>query len=69
MPAQWTGDIVGQMHLSHITKRELADCLGVTPEYVSMVLHGHRKPSNAESRFRAALAYLIEKKKEEVKCV
>ena len=61
MPAQWTGDIVGQMHLSHITKRELADCLGVTPEYVSMVLHGHRKPSNAESRFRAALAYLIEK--------
>ena len=57
------------MHLSHITKRELADCLGVTPEYVSMVLHGHRKPSNAESRFRAALAYLIEKKKKEVKYV
>ena len=62
MPAQWTGDVVGQMHLYHITKRELADGLGVTPEYVSMVLNGHREPGRAEERFRAALARLIEEK-------
>ena len=51
------------MHLSHITKRELADGLDVTPEYVSMVLNGHREPSGAEERFRAALARLIAAKK------
>lgn len=65
MPAQWTGDVVGQMHLYHITKRELADGLGVTPEYVSMVLNGHREPGRAEERFRAALARLIEEKGED----
>lgn len=64
MPAQWTGDLVGQMHLASVTAKQLADCLGVTPEYVSMVLNGHREPSNAENRFRAALAHLIEKKEE-----
>lgn len=63
MPAQWTGDVVGQMHLYHIAKRELADSLGVTPEYVSMVLNGHREPSGAEERFRAALARLIAEQK------
>lgn len=63
MPAQWTGDVVGQMHLYHIAKRELADGLGVTPEYVSMVLNGHREPGGAEERFRAALARLIAEQK------
>lgn len=63
MPAQWTGDVVGQMHLYRITKRELADGLGVTPEYVSMVLNGHREPSGAEERFRGALAQLIAEQK------
>lgn len=63
MPAQWTGDVVGQMHLHHITKRELADGLGVTPEYVSMVLNGHREPGGAEERFRAALEQLIAEQK------
>ena len=60
MPAQWTGDVVGQMHLYHITKRELADGLGVTPEYVSMVLNGHREPPGAEERFNKAVQEIIE---------
>ena len=37
--------------------------LGVTPEYVSMVLNGHREPGRAEERFRAALAQLIAEQK------
>lgn len=60
MPAQWTGDLVGQMHKLKITKKQLAEKLGVTPEYVSMVLNGHRAPVGAEEKFRAALVELIQ---------
>ena len=42
MPAQWTADVVGKMHLLRISKRQIAEQMGVTPEYVSMVLNGHR---------------------------
>lgn len=55
MPAQWTADVIGEMHLRKITKKRIAEQMGVTPEYVSMVLNGHREPNGAEMRFRAAL--------------
>lgn len=56
MPAQWTADVIGEMHLKKVTQKQLAEALGVTPEYVSMVLNGHRKPNGAEARFREAMA-------------
>ena len=59
MLAQWTADLVGQMHKHKITKTQLADHMGVTREYVSMVLNGHRDPVGAEQRFRTALDELI----------
>ena len=62
MPAQWTADVVGRMHLFRISKRELADQAGVTPEYVSMVLNGHREPKGAKERFNTALERLITEK-------
>lgn len=55
MPAQWTAEIVGQMHKYKIAKKRLAEKMGVTPEYVSMVLNGHREPAGAEQRFRDAV--------------
>lgn len=61
MPAQWTADVVGEMHLMRISKRQIAEQMGITPEYVSMVLNGHREPAGAECRFRKALAQLTEK--------
>ena len=64
MPAQWTADVVGKMHLLRISKRQIAEQMGVTPEYVSMVLNGHREPDGAEGRFRDALSRLIEKREE-----
>ncbi len=63
MPAQWTADVVGKMHLKKVTKKQLAEKLGVTPEYVSMVLNGHREPDGAEQRFRAAVDELIQERK------
>lgn len=59
MPAQWTGDLVGQMHKHKISKSLLAEHMGLSREYVSMVLNGHRDPAGAEQKFRTALAELI----------
>jgi transcriptional regulator with XRE-family HTH domain len=50
------------MHNHRIGKADLADELGVTREYVSMVLNGHREPAGAQERFKAAVKRLIEKK-------
>lgn len=62
MPAQWTADVVGKMHLLRISNRQIAEQMGVTPEYVSMVLNGHREPEGAEGRFLEALTRLVEKR-------
>ena len=62
MPAQWTAEIIGEMHLHRISKKSLAGHLGVTPEYVSMILNGHRDPPGAEVRFREAVMEIIQEK-------
>lgn len=67
MIAQWCGDVVCKMHINRITSAQLAEQLGVTPEYVSMVLNGHRKPKYAQEKFTAAVNALVEKAKEEDK--
>lgn len=59
MPKEWTGELVGLMHLHRITATELADKLGISKQYLSMVLNGHREPPDAEQRFRAGLDELI----------
>ena len=55
MIASWTGQLVGAMHNAKVSARQLAAYMGLTPEYVSMVLNGKRTPKGAEQRFRAAL--------------
>lgn len=59
MPAQWTADIVGKMHIAGITAKELATHLHYNPKYVSAVLNGKREPRNAEQVFRKGLEELI----------
>ena len=59
MLAQWIGEIVGQMHNNKISKSQLAEHMGVSREYVSMILNGHRDPAGAESRFRDAVSEII----------
>ena len=59
MPKKWTGDLVGLMHNHKISFQALADKLGVTNRYVSMVLNGHRNPPDAETKFRNAVDDLI----------
>jgi hypothetical protein len=47
------------MHDNKITKTMLAVELGVTREYVSMILNGHREPDGASERFSEAVNSLI----------
>lgn len=58
MPAQWTADVVGVMHLKGISAIQLAAEVGWHPKYLSAVLNGHRAPKNAESVLRTALSRL-----------
>lgn len=62
MPAQWTANLLGEMHLAGVTAKQLAAEVGWHEKYVSAVLNGHREPKNAEQTLRAALARLVEKK-------
>lgn len=59
---KWTGDLVGLMHNHKISKTELANELGVTREYVSMILNEHRDPAGARERFEGAVNRLIAQK-------
>lgn len=65
MPAQWTADIISEMHLNGIQKQQLAHELGVSLNYVGMILNGHRSPPDAEAKFRAALNQLLAKQQKD----
>ena len=59
LPKNWTGDLVGLMHVHKISKKQLADHIGVPREYVSLVLNGHREPMGAEEQFKTAVNEII----------
>lgn len=59
MPAKWTGEIVKQLHLNRLSQTDLAVKLGVSREYVCLVLNGKRTPADAKERFTEALDALI----------
>lgn len=63
MPAQWTAELVGKMHLYGITAKQLAAEAGWHDKYLSAVMNGHRKPKGAEQKLTAALDQLISKRK------
>ena len=55
MPAQWTADLLGEMHLLGVTSKQLAAEAGWHEKYLSAVLNGHREPKGAEEKLREAL--------------
>ena len=59
MIAQWTADIVSQMHLHKITAKRLAEEAGYNEKYLSGVLNGHYDTRVAEGKLRAALGRII----------
>lgn len=59
LPETWTGELVGKMHNNRITLEMLANELGVTKNYISMILNGHRKPPDIQRRLEKALDEVI----------
>ena len=55
MPAQWTAEIIGEMHLNNITAKQLAQEVDWHPKYLSQVLNGHKEPKGAEKKLKEAL--------------
>lgn len=56
---KWTGDLIGKMHNTGISKKDLAKELNYTPEYVSMVFNGKKEPPGAEERFNKAFENIV----------
>ena len=58
MPAQWTAEVIGEMHLKGVTAKQLAAAVGWHPKYLSQVLNGRVNPKGAEQKMRNALAQI-----------
>ena len=65
MPAQWTGSIVGEMHLYEIKVTELAAEANLNPKYLSTVLNSADTPKGSQEKITDALHRLVERKRNE----
>ncbi len=61
MPEVWTGNLIGKMHNKDITYDELAEEMGVTKSYISMILNGRRKPADIRKRMEDAVNTIIQR--------
>lgn len=59
MPNPWTGNLIGRMHNERVTASEMADEMGCTKAYVSMIFNGAREPEGAQERFESAFAAIL----------
>lgn len=62
MPKAWTGEVVKQLHINGIAQKELAEEMGYTKEYMSMVLNSKREPSDVQTRIEEAISSIIKKR-------
>lgn len=62
MAENWTGEIVAAMHTHRIKQSELAQEMGLTFQYVSMVLNEKRQPKGMKERMEAAIDAIIDRR-------
>lgn len=62
MPEKWTGKLIGDMHNNGIKAVELANEMGCTKAYVSMVLNGRKSPKGGKERFIGAYKAILERR-------
>lgn len=63
MPEKWTGRLIGKMHNERVTYDDLAEEMGVTKAYISMILNGVRKPDGIRERMENAFDSVVSKRK------
>lgn len=64
MPAKWTAELLGEMHLAGVTAKQLAAEAGWHDKYLSAVMNGHREPKGAENTLKEAFRRIVEQKKD-----
>nr|DAQ53985.1 MAG TPA: DNA-binding protein [Caudoviricetes sp.] len=47
------------MHINKVSQTDIAKKMGVTNDYVWMILNGKKSPKNAETRIKSAIADII----------
>lgn len=62
MPEPWTGRLIGRMHNNEVTLEQLAERLGWTKSYCSMILNSKRKPRGIREKMETAVSELIKEK-------
>lgn len=62
MVETWTGRIVGLLHTNKIKQTELAQEMGVTAQYVSMVLNGKKNPKDIKERMESAIRTIVNRR-------
>ena len=67
MAENWTGGIVATMHMHKIKQSELAQEMGLTFQYVSMVLNEKRQPKGMKERMEAAIDAIVERRRADQK--
>ena len=61
MPAQWTGELIGEIHNAGFKIKDVAAEANLNPKYVSQILHGRCESEKAEAKLKSALARLKER--------
>lgn len=61
-PTLWTGVLIGKMHNAHVSRKDLADKLGVGKAYITMILNGQRNPKNAKEMLTSAFDEIAKEK-------
>ena len=62
MEKEWTGRIVGLLHMHRITQAELASEMGLTAQYISMVLNGKKTPKGIDERMDVAIQAIVDRR-------
>ena len=65
MSNEWTSRIVGLLHTHRITQTELAAELGLTAQYISMVLNGKKKSKGIDERMETAIQAIVERRNQQ----
>ncbi len=65
MPEKWTGRLVGRMHNHQITVSQLAEYLGFSRCYCSLILSSKRNPPGIREKMETAVSELIKEKEAE----
>lgn len=61
----WAANVKGKLYYHGIKQKDIAKKMGVTRQYVGMILKGEREPEDGRERIESALDELIKEKARE----